>query len=96
MVSGGHVVGVRIGDTGERDAGRKRRPAVLRAETIQIQGDGRPGLYDDHGHYEDEVGQAHRDHLIAAGYTRKVVLHFGAVGVLALAGAGLRRLAARK
>lgn len=38
----------------------------------------------------------HRDRLIAAGYIREVVRHFGAVSALALTGAGLRRLESGK
>jgi len=42
------------------------------------------------------IPDEHRDHLIAAGYVREVVGHSGAVGVLVLTGAGIRRLEAGK
>ncbi len=42
------------------------------------------------------IPDEHRDHLIAAGYVREVVGHSGAVSVLVLTGAGIKRLEAGK
>jgi hypothetical protein len=42
------------------------------------------------------IPDEHRDRLIAAGYVREVVRHWGSVGALALTGAGIRRLEAGK
>ena len=42
------------------------------------------------------IPDAHRDRLIAAGYVREVLPHFGIISALALTGAGLRRLESGK
>ena len=38
------------------------------------------------------IPDAHRDHLIAAGYVREVLPRLGSMSALVLTGAGLRRL----
>jgi len=38
------------------------------------------------------IPDAHRDHLIAAGYVREVLPRLGSISALVLTGAGLRRL----
>jgi len=42
------------------------------------------------------ISDEHRDRLIAAGYIREVVSHWGGVSALALTGAGIRRLESGK
>jgi hypothetical protein len=42
------------------------------------------------------ISDEHRDRLIAAGYIREIVRHSGSINVLALTGAGMRRLESGK